>query len=65
MLALCPMLYPTYYAKNYAGIMGTGLAQFLLKLGRVHLNNAIAATCNLCAKTATSIMLQYVVKGYN
>ena len=25
MLALCSMLYPTYYAKNYAGIMGAGL----------------------------------------
>ena len=25
MLALCPMLHPTYYAKNYAGIMGAGL----------------------------------------
>ena len=26
MLALCSMLHPTYYAKNYAGIMGAGLA---------------------------------------
>ena len=25
MLALCSMLYPTNYAKNYAGIMGAGL----------------------------------------
>ena len=25
MLALCSMLHPTYYAKNYAGIMGAGL----------------------------------------
>ena len=25
MLALCSMLHPTDYVKNYAGIMGTGL----------------------------------------
>jgi len=25
MLALCSMLHPTDYAKNYAGIMGAGL----------------------------------------
>jgi len=25
MLALCSMLYPTNYTKNYAGIMGAGL----------------------------------------
>ena len=30
MLALCPMLHPTDYAKNYAGIMGTGLPSIIL-----------------------------------
>ena len=41
MLALCSMLHPTDYAKNYAGIMGTGLlmnlVQILTKIGTYHI----------------------------
>ena len=38
MLASCSMLYPAYYAKNYAGIMGAGLtgAQSVLSVSTIH-----------------------------
>jgi len=35
MLAICSMLHPTNYAKNYAGIMGAGLVP-IINLGGVH-----------------------------
>jgi len=40
MLALCSKLYPTYYAKNYAGIMGAGLIAMYMaaKQQLIHVN---------------------------
>ena len=33
MLELCSMLHPTYYAPNYAGIMGTDLSKIWTVVG--------------------------------
>jgi len=43
MLALCSMLYPTDYAKNYAGIMGAGQNSTATRaqvIASMHINNA-------------------------
>jgi len=58
MLALCSMLLVTYYASNYAGIIGLGLAKENFNEGHVLVNSSIkelqAATYPTCMHIASN-----------
>ena len=45
MLALCLMLSGTYYAKNYAGIIGRGLIE------QLHVTSQVRRSTKMCGKT--------------
>ena len=50
MLALCLMLSGTYYAKNYAGIIGRGLLAEWMSSSQQHSSLIASALLNIAAK---------------
>ena len=56
---LCLMLFSTYYTQNNAGIIGTGLASYLLQM--LSISGALHLHCICCIHTY--IYDHYVVDG--
>ena len=59
MLALCLMLFSTYYAQNYASIVGTGLVQIVICYQVEPFSNIIHKQIHPCPTSPASCVVNY------